>query len=149
MALFLLSPLSSSLSTLSSSHSFLSMAIPAANPISRLQRKTLSVHPRPSGGVWIHNPLLVPDRRLVIARAVDDVDGKDLESPDTQKEKSEKPVSVENLPLESKAQMMLEQKQKMKIAKKIRLKRKRLLRKRRMRKKGRWPPSKMRKLKNV
>ncbi|XP_020597262.1 50S ribosomal protein 5, chloroplastic [Phalaenopsis equestris] len=64
-------------------------------------------------------------------------------------EGSEKPVSVESLPLESKQQMLLEQKLRMKLAKKIRLRRKRLVRKRRMRKKGRWPPSKMKKNKNV
>ncbi|WOL06787.1 hypothetical protein Cni_G15521 [Canna indica] len=58
-------------------------------------------------------------------------------------------ASVENLPLESKLQMKLEQKLRMKLAKKIQLRRKRLLRKRKMRKKGRWPPSKMKKLKNV
>ncbi|RZR93588.1 hypothetical protein BHM03_00022147 [Ensete ventricosum] len=41
--------------------------------------------------------------------------------------------------------MRLEQKLKMKLAKKLRLRRKRLLRKRRMRKNGRWPPSMMKK----
>nr|CAD1833175.1 unnamed protein product [Ananas comosus var. bracteatus] len=50
---------------------------------------------------------------------------------------------------ESKQQMILEQRLKMKLAKKLRLRRKRLVRKRRLRKKGRWPPSKMKKLKNV
>lgn len=62
---------------------------------------------------------------------------------------AEEVVSVESLPLESKQQMILEQRLKMKLAKKIRLRRKRLVRKRRMRKKGRWPPSKMKKNKNV
>lgn len=58
-------------------------------------------------------------------------------------------VPVEKLPLESKLQEKAEQKLRMKLAKKIRLRRKRLVRKRRLRKKGRWPPSKMKKLKNV
>lgn len=62
---------------------------------------------------------------------------------------NEEVVSVDELPLESKEQERLEQKLRMKLAKKIRLRRKRLVRKRRMRKKGRWPPSKMKKLKNV
>ena len=62
---------------------------------------------------------------------------------------AEESTPIQNLPLESKLQLQLEQKMKMKIAKKIRLRKKRLMRKRVMRKKGRWPPSKMKKLKNV
>ncbi|KAJ6805912.1 50S ribosomal protein 5 alpha, chloroplastic [Iris pallida] len=69
--------------------------------------------------------------------------------PPSQAPEGEAVVSVENLPLESKQQLMMEQKLRMKLAKKIRLRRKRLVRKRRMRKKGRWPPSKMKKNKNV
>ncbi|KAK9912182.1 hypothetical protein M0R45_036054 [Rubus argutus] len=61
----------------------------------------------------------------------------------------EEVVPVDKLPLESKLQESLEQKTRMKLAKKIRLRRKRLVRKRKLRKKGRWPPSKMNKLKNV
>ncbi|KMZ74830.1 hypothetical protein ZOSMA_121G00030 [Zostera marina] len=64
-------------------------------------------------------------------------------------ESSSDPVSVENLPKESKLQERLEQKLKMKLAKKIRLRRKRLVQKRHLRKKGRWPPSKMKKNQNV
>lgn len=62
---------------------------------------------------------------------------------------AEDSTPIQNLPLESKLQLQLEQKMKMKLAKKIRLRKKRLMRKRAMRKKGRWPPSKMKKLKNV
>lgn len=62
---------------------------------------------------------------------------------------SEESVPFENLPLESKLQLKLEQKMRMKLAKKIRLRRKRLVRKRHLRKKGRWPPSKLKKNKNV
>ncbi|OIW03220.1 hypothetical protein TanjilG_13014 [Lupinus angustifolius] len=58
-------------------------------------------------------------------------------------------VSVDKLPLESKLKEREEQRLRMKLAKKIRLRRKRLVRKRKLRKKGRWPPSKMKKLKNV
>ncbi|KAK7336380.1 hypothetical protein VNO77_16920 [Canavalia gladiata] len=58
-------------------------------------------------------------------------------------------VPVEKLPFESKLKEREEQKLRMKLAKKIRLRRKRLLPNRRLRKKGRWPPSKMKKLKNV
>lgn len=85
----------------------------------------------------------------MIAQVSADADGKDPEGIDTPKEASEESVSVEKLPLESKLQLMQEQKLRMKLAKKIRLRRKRLVRKRRMRKKGRWPPSKMKKNKNV
>ncbi|XP_022642057.1 50S ribosomal protein 5, chloroplastic-like, partial [Vigna radiata var. radiata] len=56
-------------------------------------------------------------------------------------------ISVDKLPLESKVKEREEQKLRMKLAKKIRLRRKRLLQKRKLRKKGRWPPSKMKKLK--
>jgi 50S ribosomal protein 5 len=45
--------------------------------------------------------------------------------------------------------MIAGQRARMKLAKKLRQRRKRLVRKRRLRKKGRWPPSKMKKLKNV
>ncbi|MBA0734613.1 hypothetical protein Gogos_018513 [Gossypium gossypioides] len=64
-------------------------------------------------------------------------------------ESKKEDLPVGQLPLESKMQQMAEQKMKMKMAKKIRLRRKRLVRKRKLRKKGRWPPSKMKKLKNV
>lgn len=64
-------------------------------------------------------------------------------------ESEEEDVPIQNLPLESKLQQKLEQKMRMKLAKKIRLRRKKLVRKRRLRKKGRWPPSKLKKNKNV
>lgn len=85
----------------------------------------------------------------MIAKAATDVDGVGSDNPEPSPEKSEENVPVENLPLESKLQQKLEQKMKMKLAKKIRLRRKRLVRKRHLRKKGRWPPSKMKKNKNV
>ncbi|OIW09479.1 hypothetical protein TanjilG_23058 [Lupinus angustifolius] len=64
-------------------------------------------------------------------------------------ESTKEAVSVDKLPLESKLKEREEQRLRMKLAKKIRLRRKRLVRKRKLRKKGRWPPSKMKKLKNV
>ena len=66
-----------------------------------------------------------------------------------QPEKPKLPLSMENMPLESKQLIILEQRARMKAAKKLRHRRKRLVQKRRLRKKGRWPPSKMKKLKNV
>ncbi|RWV84764.1 hypothetical protein BHE74_00017301 [Ensete ventricosum] len=95
-------------------------------------------------------PCAFAERRLTIVHASSDTDGNEgSEAEASPPEASETAMSVENLPLESKMQVKLEQKLRMKLAKKIRLRRKRLLRKRRMRKKGRWPPSKMKKLKNV
>jgi 50S ribosomal protein 5 len=58
-------------------------------------------------------------------------------------------VKIDEMPLESKMTMIAGQRARMKLAKKLRQRRKRLVRKRRLRKKGRWPPSKMKKLKNV
>lgn len=90
-------------------------------------------------------------RAAIVKAAASGVDG-------TEPESNEEPktvvaaVPVDKLPLESKEakeKLLLEQRMKMKLAKKVRLRRKRLLRKRKMRKKGRWPPSKMKKLKNV
>ncbi|XP_048563281.1 50S ribosomal protein 5, chloroplastic [Triticum urartu] len=66
-----------------------------------------------------------------------------------QPEKPKPVASIEDMPFESKQQMILEQRARMKVAKKLRQRRKRLVQKRRLRKKGRWPPSKMKKLKNV
>ncbi|KAG0480440.1 hypothetical protein HPP92_011298 [Vanilla planifolia] len=91
-------------------------------------------------------------RRSIIVRASPETEGNDASDsvlPPFEGEAAAAPSSIENLPLESKQQMLLEQKLRMKLAKKIRLRRKRLVRKRRMRKKGRWPPSKMKKNKNV
>ncbi|KAL9249717.1 Large ribosomal subunit protein cL37-like protein [Drosera capensis] len=94
-------------------------------------------------------------RGCIVARAAEDDQGP---APEAGEEKTgdeentgdvQPSTPVEKLPLESKLKMQLEQKLRMKAAKKIRLRRKRLLRKRRMRKKGRWPPSKMKKNKNV
>jgi len=87
------------------------------------------------------------ERAAVIVKVSSDVDGTEPEPPKEREE--EAAVPVEDMPLESKLQLKLEQKMRMKLAKKMRLRRKRLVRKRRLRKKGRWPPSKMKKNKNV
>lgn len=72
-----------------------------------------------------------------------------IDSSEAPSDSKEEVVPVDKLPLESKLKEREEQKIRMKLAKKIRLRRKRLVQKRRLRKKGRWPPSKMKKLKNV
>ncbi|KAJ8534124.1 hypothetical protein K7X08_007448 [Anisodus acutangulus] len=97
----------------------------------------------------IQAPFIFKKRDALIAKAAADIDGVGSDNPEPSPEKNEESVSFENLPLESKLQQMAEQKMKMKLAKKIRLRRKRLVRKRHLRKKGRWPPSKMKKNKNV
>ncbi|CAH8290060.1 unnamed protein product [Eruca vesicaria subsp. sativa] len=88
-------------------------------------------------------------RATIVKAAASGIDGAE---PESYEEPPKTVVSVDKLPLESKEakeKLLLEQRMKMKLAKKIRLRRKRLVRKRILRKKGRWPPSKMKKLKNV
>ena len=89
---------------------------------------------------------------MIVKAAASGVDGAEAESNEEPPKTVVAAVPVDKLPLESKEakeKMLLEQRMKMKLAKKIRLRRKRLVRKRKLRKKGRWPPSKMKKLKNV
>ncbi|KAJ4965316.1 hypothetical protein NE237_017165 [Protea cynaroides] len=146
MALLLISP---SLSVTSPA-SYRLTAI-AATPISRLQNKCIGLQPKSFNGIEIFTstPTGVAERRMWTVRASIDTDGMSQEDDGPPGVDKEETVSVENLPLESKLQLKLEQKLRMKLAKKIRLRRKKLVRKRRMRKKGRWPPSKMKKNKNV
>ncbi|GAB2221700.1 hypothetical protein Droror1_Dr00012885 [Drosera rotundifolia] len=99
-------------------------------------------------GLRIHTSS-VKYRACIVARAAADDQGPAPEAGEEKTGDVQPSTPVEKLPLESKLKMQLEQKLRMKAAKKIRLRRKRLLRKRRMRKKGRWPPSKMKKNKNV
>ncbi|CAH2063918.1 unnamed protein product [Thlaspi arvense] len=90
-------------------------------------------------------------RAAIVKAAASGVDGAEPASNEEPKTVAAA-VPVDKLPLESKEakqKLLLELREKMKLAKKIRLRRKRLVRKRKMRKKGRWPPSKMKKLKNV
>lgn len=111
--------------------------------------KPNDMHLKSFNGVRVHAPFTVRQRDGVIVKASSEIDGVASDGGDAPSEGGEEVVPVENLPLESKLQLKLEQKLRMKMAKKIRLRRKRLVRKRRMRKKGRWPPSKMKKNKNV
>lgn len=95
-------------------------------------------------------PLLVKRATSYVVKASSDIDETSpVESKKPPSDGKEEVVPVDKLPLESKMQERMDQKMRMKLAKKIRLKRKRLVRKRQLRKKGRWPPSKMKKLKNV
>lgn len=96
-------------------------------------------------------PLSVSRRGYLPIRAAPKVVGVGpaADGPEPAAERKEMVVPVEGLPLESKLQERMDQKMMMKMAKKIRLRRNRLLSKRHLRKRGRWPPSKMRKLKNV
>ncbi|KAF5737602.1 50S ribosomal protein 5 chloroplastic [Tripterygium wilfordii] len=134
-----------------SSQSFLSSTLAiSATPISRLPLRPIGQNPTSFNGIRSFVPLNVRKSGVVIVRASSETDetgpNDAVEPPSDNKEVS---VPIDKLPLESKLQERMEQKMKMKMAKKIRLRRKRLVRKRRLRKKGRWPPSKMKKLKNV
>lgn len=136
-----------SLSSPSSSSSALAVT---ACPVSRLHFKAIESHPKSSNGVWSYTPLAASKRGAVIVKASSDIDGTGpTDGGQPPSDSTKEVVPVDKLPLESKMQERLEQKMRMKLAKKIRLRRKRLVRKRRMRKKGRWPPSKMKRLKNV
>ncbi|MCL7048077.1 hypothetical protein MKW94_027371, partial [Papaver nudicaule] len=120
---------------------------------SRLQGKGLDLQPKCFSGVRICMDFHSQERGSVVVRASSEIDGVGSGSSEPEPEEEvvtkEEGVTVENLPLESKLQLKLDQKLKMKLAKKIRLKRKRLVQKRRLRKKGRWPPSKMKKNQNI
>ncbi|GER52571.1 50S ribosomal protein 5 [Striga asiatica] len=99
-------------------------------------------------GYKIQSPFILNNRdSLIVKASSDDSETGSANPPSDSKEESN--IPVENLPLESKLQEKIDQKLRMKLAKKIRLRRKRLVRKRRLRKKGRWPPSKLKKNKNV
>ncbi|XP_042488041.1 50S ribosomal protein 5 alpha, chloroplastic isoform X2 [Macadamia integrifolia] len=143
MALLIFSPFISSVSSPASSRS-------TAIEATRSQNKYIALQPKPFNGIQIFTstPTGVPAGRILTVRASIDTDGMSPEDDGPPGEDKEETVSVENLPLESKLQLKLEAKLRMKLAKKIRLRRKRLVRKRQLRKKGRWPPSKMKKNKN-
>ncbi|XWS57191.1 hypothetical protein CRYUN_Cryun09bG0152300 [Craigia yunnanensis] len=143
MALLSFNPLPclSSSSPVSSFSTSLSIA---ALPMSRLRLKAIGKF----SSKCLIGTQFVPNKKrfmMAVKASSASTDGEAQLPGETKKEA----LSVEQLPLESKMQQMMEQKMRMKLAKKIRLRRKRLLRKRKMRKKGRWPPSKMKKLKNV
>ncbi|OIS97714.1 PREDICTED: 50S ribosomal protein 5, chloroplastic [Nicotiana attenuata] len=128
-----------------SSHSSSTSAFPS----SRLCNSHITLKLKSYANYHIQAPLIFNKRGALIAKAAADIDSVGSDNPEPAPENNEESVPVENLPLESKLQQKLDQKMKMKLAKKIRLRRKRLVRKRHLRKKGRWPPSKMKKNKNV
>ncbi|KAI9161205.1 hypothetical protein LWI28_015414 [Acer negundo] len=143
-----LSSPSSSSSSSSLSTSTLSIT---ASPVSRLHFKAIGPCSKYPYGVQNYTPLTANRRGAVVVKASSDtVDGTaPTDGGEPPSESNKEVVAVDKLPLESKLQERMEQKMRMKLAKKIRLRRKRLVRKRKLRKKGRWPPSKMKKLKNV
>ncbi|GER51945.1 50S ribosomal protein [Striga asiatica] len=138
----------SSFSTLSSPSSSTSGV--SAHPFFRFCHKSISLHPTKAYvRTKIRPPFILNNRGPLLVKASSDVSGTistNLEGPPPlQSDGNEESIPVENLPLESKLQEINEQRIKMKLAKKIRLRRKRLVQKRHLRKKGRWPPSKMKK----
>ncbi|KAL9271091.1 Large ribosomal subunit protein cL37 alpha-like protein [Drosera capensis] len=157
MALLFSPPLLSASSVASTPMIFISSS--SSSSMVRGPSTSIGLNHQLHSGLWIHTSS-VKYRGCIVTRAAEDDQGP---APEAGKEKTgdeektgeektgdvQPSTPVEKLPLESKLKMQLEQKLRMKAAKKIRLRRKRLLRKRRMRKKGRWPPSKMKKNKNV
>ncbi|CAN7056972.1 hypothetical protein IGI04_014385 [Brassica rapa subsp. trilocularis] len=138
------------------------MSLLCFNPLAPLSSQRLQLSSSASPAVFSFKPnrvslngynLSISNGRAVIVKAAaSGVDGAEPESNEEPPKTVVSDVQVDKLPLESKEakeKMLLEQRMKMKLAKKIRLRRKRLVRKRKLRKKGRWPPSKMKKLKNV
>ncbi|CAK9319677.1 unnamed protein product [Citrullus colocynthis] len=147
-------PLSTSLHSFPFSPSPSPSCFPAtsATPSSMLLMKPIGFQPKHFNGVRLRNPSFVENTMLLVVKAASEIDATgETDSSELQPpaEAKTEDVPVDKLPLESKLQERLEQKARMKLAKKIRLRRKRLVQKRHLRKKGRWPPSKMKKLKNV
>ncbi|KAF9593857.1 hypothetical protein IFM89_025648 [Coptis chinensis] len=120
----------------------LSMSV-TATPMFMLQRKAINLKSKSSYNNVLRVCTHLERGALVVRAASLDIDGSDAGTTEPET------VPVEKLPLESKKQLLFEAKLRMKLAKKIRLRRKRLVRKRKLRKIGRWPPSKMKKNKNV
>ncbi|WVZ71570.1 hypothetical protein U9M48_020142 [Paspalum notatum var. saurae] len=140
----LLSPTVSFLASPSAPRSrALSAAANVSYPTPRLQCKNLSSLQIPLDVTATCSSFA--EKRPVLVRATAEGGEADAEQPE-----EPKPVTkIEEMPFESKQKMIMEQRARMKLAKKLRQRRKRLVRKRKLRKKGRWPPSKMKKLKNV
>ncbi|PON89795.1 50S ribosomal protein [Trema orientale] len=124
-----------------------------AAPISKLPLKPFYLLPKSCVGVGFGGPTTSGGnkRRTLIVKASSGIpDGGGDDDDDVQLESDDdEDLPVDELGLDAKLLNKLEKKLKMKVAKKIRLRRKKLVHKRRLRKKGRWPPSKMKKLSNV
>ncbi|VFQ68830.1 unnamed protein product [Cuscuta campestris] len=133
----------------SSSSSRLSSSLLAAHPPLRFDTTCNVVASKSSIYPRILGPHFLKERDALVTNAAASTGSVDGNTPEPPPEIREENVSVENLPLESKVQENLEQRMRTKMAKKIRMRRKRLLQKRHLRKKGRWPPSKMKKNQNV
>ncbi|XP_021901228.1 50S ribosomal protein 5, chloroplastic-like [Carica papaya] len=141
---------SSPLASLSSSSPSMPLAF-TANLVSRLSLKPMASHTKSFNGLCFQITSIVTGRHAMIIKASsseNELTDSNGGIPNSESD-DEESLPLDKLPLESKLQLKLEQKMRMKMAKKIRLRRKKLVRKRRMRKKGRWPPSKMKKSKNV
>ncbi|GAA0172149.1 hypothetical protein LIER_26031 [Lithospermum erythrorhizon] len=119
------------------------------HPFSRLFSTGANWQQAPFIGYRVQAPIVLRVKGALIAKAAAEIDGTGSSDPEPPSESKDKNVAVGDLPLESKMQLKLEQTTRMKLAKKIRLRRKKLVMKRHLRKKGRWPPSKMKKHKNV
>ncbi|XP_030452860.1 50S ribosomal protein 5 alpha, chloroplastic [Syzygium oleosum] len=118
----------------------------AVKAASRLHIKPIALPPNSFGAISYPNE----KRGSLIVRADSNAEGAGpADGGEAPSQNREEAAPVDKMPLESKLQEKAEQKLRMKLAKKIRLRRKRLVRKRRLRKKGRWPPSKVKKMKNV
>ncbi|XP_062208679.1 large ribosomal subunit protein cL37-like [Phragmites australis] len=125
------------------SRTLLTAAGNVSNPAPRLQCKNLTSLQSPLNVIAAHSSFT--EKRPVLVHAATEASEANAEQP----EEPKPATKIEEMPLESKQKMIMEQRARMKLAKKLRQRRKRLVRKRRLRKKGRWPPSKMKKLKNV
>ncbi|KAJ6912461.1 hypothetical protein NC651_015002 [Populus alba x Populus x berolinensis] len=99
-------------------------------------------------GICLSTPV---GKGLITVKALSDSKGTGPDSwqPLSESDDEEEDVVLDKIPLDSKLQLKLEHKMKMKFGKKIRLRRKKLDRKRGMRKRGKWPPLKANKLKNI
>uniref|UniRef100_A0A2P2QL85 50S ribosomal protein 5ic-like n=1 Tax=Rhizophora mucronata TaxID=61149 RepID=A0A2P2QL85_RHIMU len=128
----------------------------AASSISSLQWEPFDLHSGSHYGLCLFTSTLTNNVSMVTVKALSEVKGMALDSEEPilegesmSESDNEEDLLPDKLPLDSKLQQKLEHKMKMKLGKKIRLRRKKLDRKRRMRKRGKWPPLKVNKLKNV
>lgn len=114
--------------------------------VSRLHLKTIDRHAKSFDGACTYAPIMTTKRAGIIAKISSEIPDGGGES---QSESDDEDLPLEKLPLDSKLQQKLEHKMRMKSWKKMRLRNKKIIRKRRMRKRGCWPPSKMKKLSNI
>ncbi|KAL2464543.1 50S ribosomal protein 5 alpha [Forsythia ovata] len=98
-----------------------STALPiTAHTFSSSCNNSVFLKPKSYVGYRILTPFILKERGALIVKASSDVDGvgsTDPKSPAPPSESNEENVPIENLPLESKLQLKLEQKMRMKAAK--------------------------------